>query len=162
MTSIKYISGGAALRRLLEDYSDATQRQLDERNINATGRLRASHRVSVITDGSTTRGALYGLSYWTKAGSGSPPRTVADLDGLKEWLLAKGIVKGADDPTRIAGLIQDKIYLFGSRDFRNKKPNVYREEAKAVPDKVPAVLQAFLRDFHQPMQAAFTASFKVA
>lgn len=162
MAEIRFISGEAALRAFIDGYSSKAQDELDRRNINASGRLRASHRVEVFSDQDSTTGSLYGLSYWTKAGSGSPPGTVADLTGLKEWLLNKGLIKDLTPPERIAALIQDKIYREGSRDFRERNPNVYRQVAEGYRDKVRPVVQAFLRDVSSPMSKSFTASFKVA
>ena len=162
MGAILFITGEAALRAFVNGVSEEAQQGLDDRNINASGRLRASHRVEVVTDGDSSTGTLFGLSYWTKAGSGSPPGTVADLTGLKEWLLNKGIVKNVTDPERIAVLIQDKIYEFGSRDFRERNPNVYREVADRKADQMAPVIRAFLRDIENPVDKTFTAAFKVA
>ena len=162
MSEIRFISGEAALRNFLHAYSEEARGQLVERNINASGALSRSHRIDVGVSGNATTGELLGLSYWTKAGSGSPPGTVANLDKLKEWALVKGIAKDVDNPTRFAELVQDKIYTEGSKDFRERNPNVYREVAKRMQGRVPDIIQAFLSDIPKPMGEVFTAAFKVA
>lgn len=162
MTAIRFISGEAALRGFLHDFSEEARGDLVERGINASGALSKSHRVQVTTTGNGTVGELLGLGYWTKAGSGSPPGTVANLDKLKEWALVKGIAKDVDNPTRFAELVQDKIYTEGSKDFRERNPNVYRGAAKRMQPRVPGVIQAFLSDIPKPMGEVFTAAFKVA
>ncbi len=162
MSEIRFISGEAALRQFLDGFDQQAKGELERRNINASGALSKSHRVEVFTSSTATTGEVLGLSYWTKAGSGSPPGTVASLEGLKGWLLDKGIVKGNEPTEWIAALIQDKIYEQGSRDFRERNPNVYRETAKAVEDGVPDVVSAFLKDLTSPIGKAFTAAFKVA
>lgn len=162
MSTIRFISGRAALENFIHGYSDEAQRELEARNINATGALSKSHRVEVVEGDRAMTGTLFGLSYWTKAGSGSPPGTVADLDKLKEWALVKGIAKDVDNPTRFAELVQDKIYTEGSKDFRERNPNVYRGAAKRMQPRVPGVIQAFLSDIPKPMGEVFTAAFKVA
>lgn len=162
MSEIRFISGEAALRNFLHAYSEEARGQLVERNINASGALSRSHRIDVGVSGNATTGELLGLSYWTTAGSGSPPGTVANLDGLKAWLLDKGIVKGVDNPSWLAELIQDKIYAEGSKRFRERQPNVYRKLAREKSIEVSEVIKVFLTDIAKPMDSVFTAAFKVA
>jgi len=109
LSSLRFISGRAALENFIHGYSDEAQQELEARNINATGALSKSHRVEVVEGERVMTGTLFDLSYWTKAGSGSPPGTVASLEGLKGWLLDKGIVKGNEPTEWIAALIQDRI-----------------------------------------------------
>ena len=162
MGAIQFISGQAALRDYINGIDQDAKDGLDRRNITATGGLKNSHRTEVVTDGDSTKAALYANDYWKRAGSGSPPGTVANIDKLKEWLLAKNLVRGVENPSWLAERIQDKIYLEGSRDFRERNPNEYRETIKRNVSKVPDVLKAFLRDVSAPMDKAFTATFKVA
>ncbi len=74
----------------------------------------------------------------------------------------KGIVKGVDNPSWLAELIQDKTYAEGSKRFRERQPNVYRKLAREKSIEVSEVIKAFLTDIAKPMDGVFTAAFKVA
>lgn len=156
---ITFISGKAALQAFVGDLHGDVDRRLDQRNINASGALKASNRHEVYEQAEAIVGELSALSYWKNAGSGSPPRTVADFEDLKGWALVKGLTSDLGMAGRIAAAVQDRIYEEGSRDFRERNPNVYTEAVEAAQPRINDVLQAFLRDIDAPMATQFSKAF---
>lgn len=159
MTIIRFISGNAALQDFLFGISSDAQTGLDDRNINASGRLRQSHRVEVSDGPSFTNGVFSALAHWTKAGSGSPPGTKVNADDLKQWALDKGLANNDRAALRLGNLTARKIELQGSKDHREGNPNVYFDAIEANAYKIPDMLMAFARDFQEPVSAQFRTAF---
>lgn len=111
--------------RTLTDLLAVINQDLVDRNINATGELTRSNSVIVGDQGKVVIGLGYALDYWTKAGSGSPPGTRTDFVQLYRWAKAKGLGRNDRETLRIAALTGRKIRREGSRDWREKNPNVY-------------------------------------
>ena len=160
MTIIRFISGEAALHDFLHGIMSETETALDDRNINASGKLKASNQTEVFNESGFTVGKFSALSYWVNAGSGTRRGTLVKLDDLKGWLLDKGLVKELDArAVAIAKKIQDDILHDGSRDFVMNNPNVYRESVREAEPRIANVLLAFARDINDPVATEFRKAF---
>ncbi len=91
MADTTYINGSAALRSFMQGIHSRVNELLDEREINASGRLQRSNRVDLRESVSASTGVLSALSYWRTAGSGSPPGTAVEWTALQRWALDKGL-----------------------------------------------------------------------
>ena len=159
MTIIRFISGNAALQNFLFGISSDAQAGLDDRNINASGKLRKSHRVEVSDGPSWSTGTFSALAHWTKAGSGSPPGTKAKVDDLKQWALDKGLANNDRAALRLGNLVSRKIEKEGSKDHREGNSNVYSDSIDANLFKIPDMLLAFARDINDPVATEFRKAF---
>ena len=159
MTTVRFINGSAALADFLNGIHRDIDDQLDQRNINASGRLRASNRTEVFSTSADVVGNLFALDYWKTAGSGSPPGTNVELDDLRGWLIDKGIITDLEETKYVALLIQEKILKEGSRDHRERNTNVYVESIRSAQSKMPFILREFLTDFRDPIAEQFSKAF---
>ncbi len=163
MTSLRFISGKAALGNYLQGMRIDADRRLDARKLNASGRLKASNATEIRESGDVVTGSFTALDYWkTGGGSGSPPGTVADLEGLKEWVIIRKMVGPVETPDFLAERIQDRIYEDGSKYFRDRRDNEYANAVEAAQPGVNAVLGAFLSDIANPVADQFSKAFKAA
>lgn len=92
-----------------------------QRDKNATGRT--SRSIEVVTTGGEgfTQGNLIANDNWRTVGSGSPPRTLANIQDLQEWQRARKVNINVY-------FLQRLIYAQGSKDFRERNRNVFIEE----------------------------------
>lgn len=157
MNEIRFISGIAAMNNYLHGIKEEVSDQLEARNINASGSLDRSNRTAVYSDGYTTVGELMALGHWKTAGSGSPPGTRVGFLTLAQWAIDKGLTSSQSQAERIGGLVSAKIEQKGSKDHRERNPNVYTEAIKKAEPKVPKVINAFVLDVARPIRSAFNA-----
>lgn len=159
MTTLRFISGEAALHDFLHGIMSDTETALDDRNINASGKLKASNRTEVSNGPSWSTGTFSALAHWTKAGSGSPPGTKAKVDDLKQWALDKGLANNDRAALRLGNLVSRKIEKEGSKDHREGNSNVYSDSIDANLFKIPDMLLAFARDINDPVATEFRKAF---
>ena len=155
MTTIRFISGQAALVDFIHGIHVEVDKGLDARNINASGRLKRSNRTEVAPGVGSTSATLYALSYWKNAGSGSPPGTKAEPSDLAQWAIDKGLANNDRAALKLGYLVARKIERFGSKQYREGGDNVYDKAIEAARPKIPDVLRAFLSDYRQPIAAEF-------
>jgi hypothetical protein len=159
MTTIKFISGQAALRNFIEGIHADVDKGLDARSINASGRLKKSNRTEVIVGLGSSSATLYALGYWKQAGSGSPPGTKVSPDDLAKWAMVKGLANNERRALKIGALVSRKIERFGSQQFRVGGENEYAKAVEGSADKVPDVLSAFIADIPKAVVREFKSAF---
>jgi len=159
MTTIRFINGSAALADFLNGIHRDIDDQLDQRNINASGRLRASNRTEVFSTSADVVGNLFALDYWKKAGSGSAPGTDVSVDKLYQWALDKGLTSDQEEAARIGYFTHLKILKEGSYDHRAGNKNVYVQAIESAQSRVPELLREFLIDFRDPIADQFSKAF---
>lgn len=157
-----YINGSAALRSFMQGIHSRVNELLDERGINASGRLQRSNRVDLRESVSASTGTFSALSYWRTAGSGSPPGTKTEWTALQRWALDKGLANNERRAARIAMLVQRKILKEGSKQYREGGKNVYAQAIEEAQERIPSVLRAFLRDTDSHHRKEFIQTFKAA
>ena len=157
-----YINGSAALRSFMQGIHSRVNELLDERGINASGRLQRSNRVDLRESVSASTGVFSALSYWRTAGSGSPPGTYVEWTALKRWAMDKGLANNERRAARIAMLVQRKIQKEGSKQYREGGKNVYRQAIEEAQERIPFVLRAFLRDEDSRHRKEFIQTFRAA
>lgn len=162
MTGTTYINGSAALRGFMQGIHSRVNELLEERGINASGRLQSSNRVDLRESVSASTGVFSALSYWRKAGSGSPPGTFVSLAALREWAVEKGFTDDRETANYIAMGVQRKILKEGSKQYREFGKNVYRQAVEEAQKRIPSVLRAFLRDADSRHRKEFIQTFKAA
>lgn len=157
-----FISGSAALLNFMQGIHSRVNELLDERGINASGRLQRSNRVDLRESVSASTGTLSALSYWRTAGSGSPPGTATEWTALQRWAMDKGLANNKRRAARIAMLVQRKILMGGSNQYREGGKNVYTQAIEEAQERIPSVLRAFLRDTDSRHRKEFIQTFKAA
>lgn len=162
MADTTYINGSAALRSFMQGIHSRVNELLDERGINASGRLQRSNRVDLRESVSASTGTLSALSYWRTAGSGSPPGTAVEWTALQRWAMDKGLANNERRAARIAMLVQRKILREGSKQWREHGENVYMQAIEEAQGRIPSVLRAFLRDEDSRHRKEFIQTFRAA
>lgn len=157
-----FTSGSAALRSFMQGIHSRVDELLEERNINASGRLQRSNRVDLRESVSASTGTLSALSYWRTAGSGSPPGTATEWTALQRWAMDKGLANNERRAARIAMLVQRKILREGSKQYREGGKNVYTQAIEEAQERIPSVLRAFLRDADSRHRKEFIQTFRAA
>lgn len=157
-----YINGSAALRSFMQGIHSRVNELLDDRGINASGRLRRSNRVDLRESVSASTGVFSALSYWRTAGSGSPPGTKTEWTALQRWAMDKGLANNERRAARIAMFVQRKILREGSKQYREGGKNVYTQAIEEAQGRIPSVLRAFLRDEDSRYRKEFIQTFKAA
>lgn len=157
-----YINGSAALRSFMQGIHSRVNELLDERGINASGRLQRSNRVDMRESVSASTGVFSALSYWRTAGSGSPPGTLVSVAALREWAIVKGLTYDRETANYIALGVQMLILHEGSKQYREGGKNVYRQAVEEAQGRIPSVLRAFLRDADSRHRKEFIQTFKAA
>lgn len=157
-----FISGSAALRNFIQGIHTRVDELLDDRSINASGRLQRSNRVDLRESVSASTGTLSALSYWRTAGSGSPPGTFVSVAALREWAVEKGLTDDRETANYIAMGIQLLILNEGSEQYREGGKNVYTQAIEEAQERIPSVLRAFLRDADSRHRKEFIQTFKAA
>lgn len=158
MGDLRFISGEAALHQFITGIEADAREGLDDRNINASGALKRSHRTEVTMGIGSSRAAFYALDYWKTAGSGQPPGTSVKVGDLAQWAIDKGLANNERRAARIGYLVSNKILRQGSKDYRDQNPNVYETAIEGRADMVPEVLGAFLRDIPTALVREFKTS----
>lgn len=157
-----YINGSAALRSFMQGIHSLVNALLDEREINASGRLQRSNRVDLRESVSASTGTFSALSYWRTAGSGSPPGTFVSVAALREWAIEKGLTDDRDTAQYIALGVQLRILREGSEQYREHGENVYMRAIEEAQGRIPSVLRAFLRDEDNRHRKEFIQTFRAA
>lgn len=155
-----YINGSAALRSFMQGIHSRVNELLDERGINASGRLKRGTATQVRETFVASTATLTAPAYWREGGgSGSPPGTRVELPALEKWAIDKGLANNERRALRIAWLVQQKILREGSSRYRRKEGNVYTQAIEEAQPKVPDVLRAFLRDVDSRHRREFIQTF---
>lgn len=159
MGDLRFISGEAALRNFIDGIEADASAGLDDRNINASGKLKRSHRTEVTIGTASSTASFYALSYWTEAGSGSPPGTKVDPSALAQWAIDKGLANNERRALRIGYLVSQKIAREGSFYHRTGGENIYSTAIDANAGKIPEVLSTFVRDIPTALVREFKTAF---
>ena len=155
MGELRFISGEAALRNFIAKVQGDAIAGLDDRKINASGRLKRSTTTEVRIGFGSSEATLFALGYWKQAGSGQEPGTKVDPFDLAQWARDKGLANNDRAALKLGVLVSRKIERSGSKDFREGNSNVYVDAINANADMVPEVLSAFLRDIPSAMVTEF-------
>jgi hypothetical protein len=159
MTTIRFISGAAALSDFIAGIHGDVDDRLDQRGINASGAMKRSNRTDVVPGIESMSANLYALGYWKTAGSGSPPGTKVSGDALMKWAMDKGLAIDERRAARIAIYTQRKIFKEGSKQHRENGENVYQGAVEAAAPKIPELIRAFLSDYREPIATEFKRAF---
>jgi len=159
MGDLRFISGEAALRNFIDGIEADASAELDDRNINASGKLKRSHRTEVTIGTASSTASFYALNYWTESGSGSPPGTKVEPSALAQWAIDKGLANNERRAARIGYLVSQKIAREGSFYHRTGGENVYSTAIDANADKIPEVLSTFVRDIPTALVREFKQAF---
>lgn len=160
MADTTYINGSAALKSFIQGIHSRVDELLDERNINASGRLKRSITTTTRETFAATIGTMDALDYWKEGGgSGTPPGKWVEYGLLRKWAFDKGIANTPQEADRIASGSQINILQFGSRRFRLEERNVFEQAVEEAQSRIPDVLAAFLRDTDHRHRKQFIQSF---
>ena len=162
MSEPVYINGSAALKNFIQGIHSRADQLLDERNINASGRLKKSNRTDVRDTFAASTATLSALGYWKTAGSGSPPGTKTDVNALQQWAMDKGLANNTRKALRIAMFVERKILREGSKQYREHGINVYSQAITEAQPRIPALLRAFMSDDAAKFRKQFEQTFKAA
>ena len=94
--------------------------ELERRGKVATGRTISTLSTSVTISGAAITGTLTGEAQWRWVGNGRAPGRMPPVGPIRQWVEAKGL---SISPWAIA----KGIALRGSKDFRDKKTNVFMD-----------------------------------
>lgn len=94
--------------------------ELERRGKVATGRTISTLATSVTISGAAITGTLTGEAQWQWVGNGRPPGGMPPIGPIRQWVEAKGL---NISPWAVA----KGIALRGSKDFRDKKTNVFMD-----------------------------------
>lgn len=113
------IPGAAiAMRDAIESIRKGAIEEMERRGKVATGRTMSTLSTIVTVDQFSVVGELQGESQWRFVGNGRGPGGVPPVDNIRRWIAAKGLDLNA-------WAIAKSMAKRGSKDWRNKAPNVF-------------------------------------
>lgn len=151
MARVKFIKGGEALRGLMETMDARVRGRAVERDKNASGKtIRSMGYTTTITVASAT-GELEALSSWRYFGSGRGPGKRPPVEPLAEWSKARALASTEEEARRAGFAIARYIGEKGTKDFREKNPNVFIEIIDGMEDQIGDVVQRHMEDMDDGM-----------
>jgi hypothetical protein len=113
------IPGAAiAMRDAIESIRKGAITEMERRGKVATGRTMSTLSTFVTVDTSTVTGELQGEEQWRFVGNGRRPGKMPPIAPIQAWIDAKGF-------SISAWAVAKSIAQRGSKDWRNKAPNVF-------------------------------------
>lgn len=113
------IPGAAiSMSKAIESIRKGAIEEMERRGKVATGRTMSTLSTFVTVSPSSIVAELQGESQWRFVGNGRGPGGVPPIDNIKRWIAAKGLDINA-------WAVAQKMAKEGSKDWRNKAPNVF-------------------------------------
>jgi hypothetical protein len=118
---------GAALsmRDAINEIRALSIAEMERRGKVATGRTMSTLSTVVTETPGFVTGELQGESQWRFVGNGRGPGGKPPTGKIIEWLRVKGIGQGSGIPWPLVNYIRTQMAEKGSKDFREKKTNVF-------------------------------------
>ncbi len=156
--AVAFINGKAALSVFLQDIADDVLLRIEGGGYNASGAMKRSIGTEVVESIATT-GTLFAADYWRYIGNGRGPGKMQPISPLVQWAKDKGKADTEKAATGLAWAVAKSIAKEGSLDYQLGGKNQFSEAIIAAQDRVPDVLQAFLKDVDAPVISQFNKAF---
>jgi len=110
--------GALAMRDAMDEILSGVKKEMIRRGKVATGRTISTLSTSVTVSDAAVVGDLTGEEQWKYVGNGRGPGGMPPINNIQRWINAKGLTISA---YAVARTIAKK----GSKDYRNRAPNVF-------------------------------------
>jgi len=120
------IPGAAiSMSKAIESIRKGAIEEMERRGKVATGRTMSTLSTFVTVGPSSVVAELQGESQWRFVGNGRGPGGKPPVGKIIDWLRVKGIGQGNGVPWGLVNHIRTQMAEKGSKDFREKRTNVF-------------------------------------